>query len=155
MSLIFWNSPENSDSTARRHTTQIRNTNEMEWGEFSDRFPRAHLVSGEYDPTEHWKGQARFGVLGRLVLSLTPRGTWAINKMSRNNAIYVAYEVSADALRLRTAVGAVKAAPALQRHRWLTHYEFWFDRAMRDALVRKVVNGEKPSLPQPEVAISR
>jgi hypothetical protein len=127
----------------------------MEWGEFSDRFPRAHLVSGEYDPAERWYGPARFGALARLVVALAPAGAWAINKMPRNNAIYVAYEASTDAKRLRRSVGAVKAAPEVCRHRWITQYEFWFDRAMRDQIVCIVSDGEAPELTYPEPAILR
>jgi hypothetical protein len=113
------------------------------------------LVSGEYDPAERWKGPARFGVLGRLVLSLAPSGAWAVNKMARNNAIYVAYETYGDALQLRRAVGAVKATSVLQRQRWITHYEFWFDRAMKDELTRMVANGDDRALIHSELALQR
>ena len=119
----------------------------MEWIAFSDKFPRAHLVSGEYDPLEKWPRMSRFGVLARLVVALEPAGAWAINKMNRsgNNALYVAYESPADALSLRRAVGAVKASPDVRRERWLSHFEFWFDRAMNDEILRMIeTRGQVP-----------
>lgn len=104
----------------------------MEWYAFSEKHAHAHLVSGEFNPREVWRGLSRFGALGRLVVSLEPVGDWAMNKLSRQGAtaIYVAYEAAADAVRLREVVRAVRASPRIQRERWTTHYEFWFDRTM-------------------------
>lgn len=96
----------------------------MEWGKFSDTYPRAHLISGEYNPMERWRCRERFSALGNLVVALNPAGQWAINKMARSgeSAIYVVYVEAVDALMLRRAVGAVKASPPVRHKRWITHH---------------------------------
>jgi hypothetical protein len=118
----------------------------MEWFAFSEKHIRAHLVSGEFDPREMWRGISRFGALGRLVVALAPAGDWAMNKTRRlgATAIYVAYQLPEDAAKLRKALRAVKAAPALKRERWVTHAEFWFDRTMQAEILGRLAPGTVP-----------
>ena len=101
----------------------------MEWRAFNERYPRAHLVIGSYDPWENVWRPGRFAVLARLVVSLGPRGAWALQTVRRppKAAIYVAYEMGEDAVKLQSAV---RALPTTGRHlqRWITQTGFQFDR---------------------------
>jgi len=72
----------------------------------------------------------RGGLLfSRLVVSLGPRGAWALQTVRRppKAAIYVAYEMGEDAVKLQSAV---RALPTTGRHlqRWITQTGFQFDR---------------------------